>query len=195
MYIRGSELFVDFFFSFFRVRYSIFMAHTYAIIISNNTKKKDIYPNEPWIRCFYMINGSARRGILGGTVIDCHEEYTSKTCSCCGRLNHTLGASKSFTCPFCHFVVDSGIFFLKIITYFVYRLNYERVDAYHLFFSCFDFLCDLSIWFSLRLTNLIYLIYQPPSSIHFFYTFTLILSNLTLFPPFSFESDLNPHFV
>ena len=79
-----------------------------------------------------MINGSARRGILGGTVIDCHEEYTSKTCSCCGRLNHTLGASKSFTCPFCHYVVDRdvvhGIFFLKIITYFVYRLNYEPIE-------------------------------------------------------------------
>ena len=36
----AQKLFVDFFFSFFRVRYSILMAHTYAIIISNNTKKK-----------------------------------------------------------------------------------------------------------------------------------------------------------
>ena len=90
-----------------------------------------------------------KTALRGGTVVDCHEEYTSKTCSCCGKLNHTLGASKSFTCPFCHYVVDRdvvhGIFFLKIITYFVYLLNYERVDAYYLFFSCFDFLCDLPI--------------------------------------------------
>ena len=82
-----------------------------------------------------------KTALRGGTVIDCHEEYTSKTCSCCGRLNHTLGASKSFTCPFCHYVVVHGIFFLKIITYFVYLLNYERVDAYHLFFLVL--LCDL----------------------------------------------------
>ena len=50
-----------------------------------------------------------KTAIRGGTVIDCHEEYTSKTCSCCGRLNHTLGASKSFTCPFCHYVVDRDV--------------------------------------------------------------------------------------
>ena len=85
-----------------------------------------------------------KTALRGGTVIDCHEEYTSKTCSCCGRLNHTLGASKSFTCPFCHFVVVHGIFFLKIITYFVYLLNYERLDAYHPS-PGYLILCDLSI--------------------------------------------------
>lgn len=29
----------------------------------------------------------------------CTEEYTSKTCGACGRLNHSLGASKVFVCP------------------------------------------------------------------------------------------------
>lgn len=34
----------------------------------------------------------------GNILIDCTEEYTSKTCTCCGRINHVLGASKRFRC-------------------------------------------------------------------------------------------------
>ena len=29
------------------------------------------------------------------------EEYTTKACSCCGRLNHAVGGSKIFKCPHC----------------------------------------------------------------------------------------------
>ena len=50
-----------------------------------------------------------KSALRGGSVVDCREDYTSKTCSCCGRLNHTLGASKSFSCPFCHYVVDRDV--------------------------------------------------------------------------------------
>ena len=94
-----------------------------------------------------------KTALRGGTVVDCHEEYTSKTCSCCGKLNHTLGASKSFTCPFCHYVVDRdvvhGIFFLKIITYFVYRNRLSdgwtpTIQVLYILL-CFDLLCDLPI--------------------------------------------------
>ncbi|CAM9105690.1 unnamed protein product, partial [Ectocarpus sp. 8 AP-2014] len=34
------------------------------------------------------------------------EEYTSKTCSCCGTLHHSLGGSKVFKCPSCRTVMD-----------------------------------------------------------------------------------------
>jgi putative transposase len=50
-----------------------------------------------------------KTALRGGSVVDCREDYTSKTCSSCGRLNHTLGASKSFTCPFCHYVIDRDV--------------------------------------------------------------------------------------
>jgi transposase len=44
-----------------------------------------------------------------GTKIEiCDEQYTSKTCGSCGRLNETLGASKTFQCAhwMCERVVD-----------------------------------------------------------------------------------------
>jgi putative transposase len=44
-----------------------------------------------------------------GTRIEiCDEQYTSKTCGSCGRLNETLGASKTFQCAhwMCERVVD-----------------------------------------------------------------------------------------
>lgn len=47
----------------------------------------------------------------GNTLIDCTEEYTSKTCTSCGRLNHVLGSSKVFKCPYvdCSFKIDRDI--------------------------------------------------------------------------------------
>ena len=37
----------------------------------------------------------------GATVIDVSEEYTSKTCTKCGKVNQKLGSSKHFKCPHC----------------------------------------------------------------------------------------------
>jgi len=37
------------------------------------------------------------------------ESYTSKTCSRCGKINQSLGASKTFHCPHCHYVADRDI--------------------------------------------------------------------------------------
>lgn len=34
------------------------------------------------------------------------EEYTSKTCSCCGFIHRRLGGSKFFTCPSCGVTMD-----------------------------------------------------------------------------------------
>lgn len=50
-----------------------------------------------------------KTALRGGKVVDCTEEYTSKTCSYCGRLNHALGASKTFKCPFCKYEVDRDV--------------------------------------------------------------------------------------
>ncbi|CAM9718469.1 unnamed protein product, partial [Pylaiella littoralis] len=42
----------------------------------------------------------------GTKVVIVTEEYTSKTCSCCGTLHHTLGGSKILKCPSCRRVMD-----------------------------------------------------------------------------------------
>lgn len=42
----------------------------------------------------------------GVKVVIVTEEYTSKTCSCCGALHHSLGKSKVFKCPSCRRVID-----------------------------------------------------------------------------------------
>jgi IS605 OrfB family transposase len=47
----------------------------------------------------------------GSRVIECDERYTSKTCGNCGRLNHKLGASKIFRCPYegCRLLADRDV--------------------------------------------------------------------------------------
>lgn len=47
----------------------------------------------------------------GGSVIACTEEYTSKTCTGCGRINHLLGGSKKFVCRYkdCGLEIDRDI--------------------------------------------------------------------------------------
>ena len=40
--------------------------------------------------------------------VEAHEEYTSKTCGCCGRLNDHLGSSEVFACP-CGNVADRDL--------------------------------------------------------------------------------------
>jgi putative transposase len=37
----------------------------------------------------------------GCTVLDVTEEYTSKTCTSCGKVHAKLGSSKKFKCPYC----------------------------------------------------------------------------------------------
>ena len=48
--------------------------------------------------------------LLQGTrVIECTEEYTSKTCTGCGKINNDLGASEWFSCGSCGLEVDRDI--------------------------------------------------------------------------------------
>ena len=45
----------------------------------------------------------------GSTMVDCTEEYTSKTCTRCGILNNKLGSSEVFRCPHCKLEIDRDI--------------------------------------------------------------------------------------
>jgi len=49
---------------------------------------------------------AARKGVV---VSECTEEYTSKTCSCCGWLHPSLGGSKTFSCRACSNTVDRDL--------------------------------------------------------------------------------------
>ena len=45
----------------------------------------------------------------GSKLVDCTEEYTSKTCTQCGELNDTLGCSEQFRCPKCNLSIDRDV--------------------------------------------------------------------------------------
>ena len=42
-------------------------------------------------------------------IIECREDYTSKTCGRCGGIHRTLGGNKRFVCPRCSFHVDRDL--------------------------------------------------------------------------------------
>ena len=58
-----------------------------------------------------------------GKMIECSEEYTSKTCGGCGRLNHSLGSKKVFECSHCKIVMDRDINAARNI----FIKNYQKV--------------------------------------------------------------------
>jgi IS605 OrfB family transposase len=101
---------------------SKFLSENYKTIIypkfnvKGMCKKKNRNIGKETVRRMYLWAHYRFRELLkyktalrGGKVVDCTEEYTSKTCTCCGRLNHILGASKKFKCPYCKYEVDRDI--------------------------------------------------------------------------------------
>ncbi|RLN58878.1 hypothetical protein BBJ29_000180 [Phytophthora kernoviae] len=46
---------------------------------------------------------------VGGRVVECEEEYTSKTCSSCGGIKDNFGGSSTYKCSFCHVVYDRDV--------------------------------------------------------------------------------------
>jgi putative transposase len=42
-----------------------------------------------------------------GCMVDiCKEDYTSKTCGCCGNIKHTLGGQRVYNCSNCGISID-----------------------------------------------------------------------------------------
>jgi putative transposase len=67
-------------------------------------------------------------------VIVCTEEYTSKTCGCCGHIHRKLGGSKVFRCPSCAAKLDRNIngarnILLRYLTLLHSNQNQEPVYA------------------------------------------------------------------
>ena len=42
-------------------------------------------------------------------LIICDESFTSKTCTCCGKLNYNLGSSEVFVCEECDMIIDRDV--------------------------------------------------------------------------------------
>jgi putative transposase len=45
----------------------------------------------------------------GSVVVEVSESYTSKTCSCCGKIHENLGSNKLFQCPHCGHILDRDL--------------------------------------------------------------------------------------
>jgi IS605 OrfB family transposase len=62
-----------------------------------------------WSHYKFKMLLNYKMGRTGGRVIECQEHYTTKTCSCCGRINHNIKAQKVFTCPHCKLTTDRDV--------------------------------------------------------------------------------------
>ncbi len=63
----------------------------------------------------------------GGRMIECTEEFTSKTCSRCGRIKHNLGGNKVYSCLNCGLIIDRDVNGARNI----YLKNCLELDDYH----------------------------------------------------------------
>lgn len=111
-----------------------FLRHNFSTIIIPNTKIKEIVKKKN-----RKINNKTARQMLTWshytfrqrlitkvkgdniTIIEGGEEYTSKTCSNCGCLNHHLGGQKMFHCKQCKVKMDRDVngsrgILLKLLT-------------------------------------------------------------------------------
>lgn len=62
-------------------------------------------------------------------VIEVTEEFTSKTCGCCGHIHQKLGGSKVFNCPVCGTTMDRDLNGARNILIRYMSLNYTHVDV------------------------------------------------------------------
>lgn len=54
-----------------------------------------------WAHYRFKVFLKQKAHLNGCTVVDVTEEYTSKTCTCCGHIHQKLGGAKTFKCPHC----------------------------------------------------------------------------------------------
>ena len=80
------------------------------------SSKMDRRLNTKTVRCMLGMGHYAFRQRLkdvaerrGIRVVECTEEYTSKTCSCCGWIHPSLGGAKVFACRECGSKVDRDL--------------------------------------------------------------------------------------
>lgn len=60
---------------------------------------------------FYRFKERLKRECqkAGTRLIICTEEFTSKTCTSCGRINEKLGGNKTFTCERCNLCIERDV--------------------------------------------------------------------------------------
>lgn len=89
---------------------SKWLANTYDYIILPrlNLNKIKQSKQKSWMHCRFHDLLQYQCTKTKSRVIECTEEYTSKTCGRCGVLNNQLGSSKQFQCvnPRCGYTID-----------------------------------------------------------------------------------------
>jgi len=93
-----------------------FLDKSYDVVVLPNFGVKDMTK-----RCRRKINRKTTRDMLtwghgrfrerlkfkiGDRLVDCKEDYTSKTCTRCGIINQHLGGNKTFRCRSCDLMID-----------------------------------------------------------------------------------------
>jgi putative transposase len=58
-----------------------------------------------WAHYRFKLFLKQKAHLNGCNVVDATEEYTSKTCTCCGYVHQKLGGSKTFKCPNCEYTL------------------------------------------------------------------------------------------
>ena len=59
-----------------------------------------------WSHYRFRKNLKTKAQGVGVTVIECTEDYTSKTCSWCGHIDTKLGGKKVYCCSECGWKID-----------------------------------------------------------------------------------------
>jgi transposase len=75
--------------------------------------KKTRAKSAAWNHCLFVDRlvdyCKSQNGPQKTNVVVCTEEYTSKTCSCCGNIKYDLGANKTYKCLQCKNIFDRDI--------------------------------------------------------------------------------------
>jgi len=87
----------------------------------NNLNKKSKNMMKSLRHCSFVDRLINKSREYGSKVIVAEEDYTSKTCTCCGNLKNDLGSSKIYNCNVCNTIIDRDIngarnILLKFIT-------------------------------------------------------------------------------
>ncbi len=76
---------------------------------TRNISKKTARSMNIWSHYKFKMMLEYKMNRTGGKLIMCTEEYTSKTCSNCGKINHNLKKSKVFNCEHCKLTIDRDV--------------------------------------------------------------------------------------
>ena len=77
--------------------------------VTRKIRAKTVRQMLGWSHYRFRMRLMQKAPLHGSKVYVCGEEYTSKTCTSCMKIHHTLGGQKIFKCPHCGIKVDRDL--------------------------------------------------------------------------------------